>query len=771
MKTAISFALLLALLAPFGAQAQNRYVQGDHTVDPRRGNPGEYDPGPAAGSEWARLFGETPNYRALGQAILGGGAEKFRWQFGPMWYRGRLGKNEVKVFVVGQEGAQDENVSNRAFTGSTGTKTQKFLNHLGINISYLFLNTFVYTINGQLEDDPRFQWMEQDPKSPIVEYRHRLFDYMLEQNSDSLALIIGVGSGGKASVATWINERGGNCSTRNEMAECDTSGMNRWFASQYRRDGVRVPVNIANRILVVGVPHPGGASPNNGGAAALENIVRGFTNAARRVAQFMRSEGRGDWLTPDIGSRAEVMARMETPYRYGNAPVPFQDFAFGTNWRMGETGTTSNRQGADSIQIFSKNGKYNNDGDNLKYADRSRTYEGKRTDLVERGGRIVAVEGMADVDLAYESPKWDAANPEHVLAYDPGPCGSAGTADNVVYSCPLSRLLQTWPNLWSGSVKPINDPSLGHGPSYRGRLDDAKVLVIADQFDHDDIFSTRALTGATGQRLQTFLKVAGAGKSYAILRTLPVDTIGLDNREVLEIAGRADVVRTRNAILAEILKKNRTKAIVVLGAVAQELARTGRMDLPRGVEVVELAEPREDSHIAAWDSRAGIVAQAISARKQGSYDGRLSAIARIDLPVHTRWWMGSSASRASRAERVGVSGGDKNGDYYRVWAPNWVTRLSPRNLNKETIDYLAQVVPERGRSVLEDRRWDLEDDSWEFYAAFWEGVDFNDLGLSDIEMLLDRLAMGRSGGSSSSIPFLAPGATAGIVELETREEY
>ena len=31
-----------------------------------------------------------------------------------MWYRGRLTPNSVKVFVVGQEGAQDENVSNRS---------------------------------------------------------------------------------------------------------------------------------------------------------------------------------------------------------------------------------------------------------------------------------------------------------------------------------------------------------------------------------------------------------------------------------------------------------------------------------------------------------------------------------------------------------------------------------------------------------------------------------------------------------------------------------
>jgi len=52
-------------------------------------------------------------------------------------------------YLIGQEGAQDENVSNRSFTGSTGTRMQKFLNYLGVDKSYLFMNTFVYTITGQ----------------------------------------------------------------------------------------------------------------------------------------------------------------------------------------------------------------------------------------------------------------------------------------------------------------------------------------------------------------------------------------------------------------------------------------------------------------------------------------------------------------------------------------------------------------------------------------------------------------------------------------------
>src|SRR5690242_17948689 len=80
----------------------------------RRGASAEFDAGPPAGSRWADLFAQTPNYRGIGIRVLGGkplSDEKFRWEFGPMYYRGRLTPQSVKVFIVGQEGAQDESLS------------------------------------------------------------------------------------------------------------------------------------------------------------------------------------------------------------------------------------------------------------------------------------------------------------------------------------------------------------------------------------------------------------------------------------------------------------------------------------------------------------------------------------------------------------------------------------------------------------------------------------------------------------------------------------
>jgi uracil-DNA glycosylase len=614
-------------------------------VDSRRGNPGEYDPGPSKSSSWPKLFAETPNYRGIGQKLLGTqGGEKFRWIFGPMWYRGRLESNEVKVFVVGQEGAQDENVTNRAFTGSTGTKTQKFLNHLGITQSYLFLNTFVYTINGQLEDDPKFKWMEQHPDSPVVQYRHRLFDEMAKTNTDSLALVIGVGSGGKASVATWINTNGGKCSPARNLASCDTSAVERKFG-------------LKRKLLVVGVPHPGGANPNLGGSGAMANIVRGFTSAAQRVAARIKADS--DWLPSDPGARR---GDLDANYRYGNAPVPFRDFAFGTNWRMGASGTSSNRRGADSIQIFSDDGEYNPPNNLFRYAPLK--------DVVTQINNPVPE--MAADDLAYESPK------RHFEAYDHGPCGDTR---NV---CDLSRLLQgqlpdaRWPDFNALGV--TAHASFGHGPIYRGRLNRAKVLILADQSSHDDLFSGRALTGEAGQRLQSFLKALGMTESYGIVRTLPVDTLDLEDADRMRVTTDPAVAKVRNQILSTIARDSKTQILITFGKFAQEAIKSAPLS---GVKTYHLDFSQNAADVSAWSKVMDQIQREnpdlrtdIRATK---FTGGLAAIPRIDLPVHTRWWMGTSGDRGSRPVNNQTRRSDPN--HYMITAPRWVTRLKPVPFN------------------------------------------------------------------------------------------
>ena len=485
--------------------------------------------------------------------------------------------------------------------------------------------------------------MEQHPDSPVVQYRHRLFNEMASTNNDSLALVIGVGTGGKASVATWVNNNGGKCSPSGNLANCDTSGVEKKFG-------------LKRKLLVIGVPHPGGANPNLGGAEALANIVRGFTNAAKRVAVRIKQDS--DWLPADPGVQR---GNLDAEYRYGNAPVPFRDFAFGTNWRMGASGTSSNRRGADSIQIFSDDGEYNPPNNLFRYAP--------LRDVVESTSNPVPE--MHNEDLAYESPKRDFES------YDYGPCG------NTQNSCEISRLLQgqisdaRWPDFNQLGV--TSHASFGHGPIYRGRLDRAKVLVLADQTSHDDMFSGRALTGEAGQRLQSFLKALGMSESYAIIRTLPVDSLDLSDEDRMRVITDESVAKVRNRILSTVARDSGTKVVITFGKFAQEAIKSANLS---GVKTYHLDLPQGTGYVTAWNKVLNDIAST-GGLQTDNRGGKLSAaptaIPRIDMPVHTRWWMGTSGDRASRPVNNETRRPDIN--HYMVTAPRWVTRLRPAPYN------------------------------------------------------------------------------------------
>jgi uracil-DNA glycosylase len=646
------FFLIFSLIFTFTAEASFK-------TNSKRGSLGEYDPGPAKDSIWVPLFGSVPNYRAYSKAILG--AEKFRWNVGPMWYRGRLGENEVKVLVVGQEGAQDENTSNRTFTGGTGTKTQNMLNGLGFDRSYVFLNTFVYTIFGQRclkpltdgsdrscttkEDVDNYMFMEQGEDSAIVRYRHQLMDYMAQYNSKTLSMMVGVGGGGKDSLVTWIKSRGGKCKGKN-VNTCDTTNMkiNKQEISKADSEAgapksvvpgvryLRETVKLKNKTLVVGVPHPGMAK-FPGGAQA---VASGFKAAAKRIQTFIKSNK--SWLSGKSGTpetdiapcsakprpkpcgTAATISRLNS-FRYKNSPVPHRDFAFGTMWRLGDGGTNTNRWGQDSIQVYGKNGKY---------GDKSSRYDKSTLGSTSNTGN--------NEGLPWEPQRWNVNKPNQAKEFDYGPCG------NTTKGCKLSKLMMGWPDFTKlKAPQPISHSSFGFGPTYRGNVEKTDVIVLADQYSHDDMFTARALTGSMGQKLQSWLQSEGYSNTdskdsnnYVIIRTLPVDTLGMDRTDLVELATNDKVVDARNAIINEILKKNPDAKLVSVGTVAAEAA------IKTGLDFQETLSSRD-------------------------LPSKETAIPRIDLPYSTRYAMGTTGDRALR----GTSG---DGAYYRFWIPRWALR-------------------------------------------------------------------------------------------------
>src|SRR6266487_2521384 len=299
------------------------------TMADERGDAWEHDPGPTTASGWATLFAETPNYRGLGRAVLG--REAFRWHHGPMFFRGRL-DGSAKVVLVGQEGAQDESLSHRSFTGGTGARMQHLLRHLGLDRSYLFLNSFVYPIFGQYTDDLRP--LAQDPRSPIVAHRHRIFDQAI--GDGDARLVVAVGNAAKESVATWVGAHGGSA----DPDHLDNATLG----------------GLPGRLRLAGVVHPGSAA---GGSTSA--IKADFQRACNRIKGWLDADA--GWLPADPG----VPRDLGAPFQYKSAAIPYRDFPFGTCPRLGRGGTSSNRTDAQrGIRLFSAGGAYNAAGAHLQ---------------------------------------------------------------------------------------------------------------------------------------------------------------------------------------------------------------------------------------------------------------------------------------------------------------------------------------------------------------------------------------------------------------------
>ncbi|MDP9464062.1 MAG: hypothetical protein M3P52_05515, partial [Actinomycetota bacterium] len=387
---------------------------------------------------------------------------------------------------------------------------------------------------------------------------------------------------------------------------------------------------------IVGVLHPGGA----GKGGAVSAIIASFTAAINHVHQWIAADPA--WLPVDAGA-----VRATAAYTYSSDPIPFGDFPYGVAWRLGRGSTSSNRRdGQTAIQIFSEDGKYNNEGTTLSYP----------------GGTAGTDDGYtADAgDLAWEPPR--RAHKD----FDRGP------------GVTFAALLQggkpglDWPDFNSFGLK--CSASFGTGPIFRGRLDRPSLLVVADQQAHDDLFTMRALTGDDGQHLQSFLRAAGVTTRYAILRVLPVDTLA-DNQTA--VAAAVDSAQVR-AIYAEAVRLARPQVLVFVGPLAQRLQNH---ITPTGTAVVTMKSRLQSGVDASWQA-ALTQLQALTYRRDITsptfvYAGGREQIPRRDLPFGTLRWQGSSGNRGLRATHAG----SPSFDYYKITMPAWAAALSPPALS------------------------------------------------------------------------------------------
>ena len=149
----------------------------------------DFDPGPP--SSWATLFSQAPL-----DSYVHHPSRRFRTEFGPVFYRGRL-DGSARILIIGQDPSTDEILAQRALVGASGQRVQGLLQKLGIGRAYIMLNTFLYGIYGQF--DATMQAISA--AAPVLTYRNSLFDQVIA--TSPVEIVIAFGKGAHTAFDLW----------------------------------------------------------------------------------------------------------------------------------------------------------------------------------------------------------------------------------------------------------------------------------------------------------------------------------------------------------------------------------------------------------------------------------------------------------------------------------------------------------------------------------------------------------------------------------------
>ncbi len=181
------------LKAAFGIEtvgdlADDPFSERARTIRAAAGTPA-FDPGPPPG--WEAFFAQAPLDHYLNHP-----SGRFRLDFGPVYYRGRL-DGTARVIVVGQDPSTNEILAHRIFVGSSGQRVQGFLARLGVVRSYTMLNTFLFSVFGQVDAELRAISLEE----PVLSYRNAFLDRLKAGNP--IEAVISFGAGARHAVEHW----------------------------------------------------------------------------------------------------------------------------------------------------------------------------------------------------------------------------------------------------------------------------------------------------------------------------------------------------------------------------------------------------------------------------------------------------------------------------------------------------------------------------------------------------------------------------------------
>ena len=148
-----------------------------------------FDPGPPL--HWQPFLGQAPL-----DFYVNHPARRFRLDFGPVYYRGRL-DGTARLLLVGQDPSTNEILAQRVFVGRSGQRVQGFLRKLGLTRSYTMLNVFLYSVFGQFDAALRRTALEP----AILDFRNAFLDRLKRENP--IQAVVAIGNGARFALNNW----------------------------------------------------------------------------------------------------------------------------------------------------------------------------------------------------------------------------------------------------------------------------------------------------------------------------------------------------------------------------------------------------------------------------------------------------------------------------------------------------------------------------------------------------------------------------------------
>ncbi len=291
------------------------------------------DAGPTG--EWKRFFDGVPDYaQVLKAAGVDPKGQMFWYNFGPVFYRGRL-DGSARIMVIASDPGPEECLPfvRHPMVGDAGQRVQGFLARLGINRSYVLVNAYAYAMR------PSFV-KKNYGKAILTESFSRVVP-PLDLTPAQLAEV--------HKITTWRNEFFTRVARSSHLEAIVPMGGNAgpaytvWMASLAADDPIR-------RIPVVKVDHPSAVDRNPGGPRP-DSSLAGWQKAVTKLRGLVKPDAGQSNAGPNYGEyfTENDYTRIPRADLPRNAPVTLGD---NSDTRQGKGNNDAKRPSPDDFKTL-----------------------------------------------------------------------------------------------------------------------------------------------------------------------------------------------------------------------------------------------------------------------------------------------------------------------------------------------------------------------------------------------------------------------------------